>query len=289
MSSPPRFTQSFANIALRTFSYIGTEAPSRSPCFSLYLIQRGGGSIRLSHALHDLKAPALLCLNPYERASFAAEREISGRLLQFHANFFCIETHHHAVGCNGVLFNEIYEVPLVKLRRDSFAEFDRLMRNIDEELRRREVAHLELLASSLKTLLIKATRLKLAQQGADGWAATRRPDELRRLREVLEAHYRSMHSPAEYARLLGMSHKRLAQLVKAHHHKTLSDLIRERVMNDAKWHLLHTAKPVKQIADEVGFNDEFYFSRLFKRSFGCSPIVFREREIEIRKNADLSM
>ena len=274
---------------MRRFSFTGAGKPERSPCFALFLLEQGSGTIRVGDATHEFRAPALLCLNPYERAVFAVKRATCGWVLHFHANFFCIETHHHAVGCNGVLFNEVYEVPLVKLEPGSLAEIERLMLAIDDELRHRDLAHLEVLVSSLKILLIKAARLKLAQQGTGGLAATKRPEVLRRLRELPETSYQRLHSPSEYARLLGISHKTLAQMVKEHFHKTLSELIRDRVMKHAKWQLLHTLKPVKEIAYEVGFEDEFYFSRLFKRSFGCAPTAFREHETAFRAGSNLSM
>ncbi len=66
-------------------------------------------------------------------------------------------------------------------------------------------------------------------------------------------------------------------------------MIRERVLKQAKWDLLHTLKPVKQIAAELGFADELYFSRLFKRATGCAPTFFREYETAIRGGSNLSM
>jgi AraC-like DNA-binding protein len=59
-----------------------------------------------------------------------------------------------------------------------------------------------------------------------------------------------------------MTPKSLGKLVKAHLHKTLTELIRERILREAKWEMLHTTKPVKQVARELGFEDVFYFSRL---------------------------
>ena len=44
--------------------------------------------------------------------------------------------------------------------------------------------------------------------------------------------------------------------------------------------LKNTEKPIKQIAFELGFEDENYFSRVFKQKFQVSPRVYRR---EIRK------
>jgi AraC-like DNA-binding protein len=117
--------------------------------------------------------------------------------------------------------------------------------------------------------------------------APRIPPILERLKKLIEEHYRSMHRPAAYARMLGMNPQALGKLTRTYFHKTLTDLIRERILKHAKWQLLHSLRPVKEIAYEIGFEDEFYFSRLFKRATGCSPQFYREYETEIRGGKNL--
>jgi len=280
---------SFQSIALQRLSFSGTFRPPRTPCFSAYLLEKGRGQVQVDHAPHLYHGPCLLFLGPYQRCVFSPKTATSGSLLHFHANFFCIETHHHAVGCDGVLFNEVYEIPLVELSRETLDDFAKLVSWMGQEAQGHAVAHTEVLVSSLKLLLIKATRLKVQQQSSANVSAAGRPEVLRRMRELLESGYQKEHRPSEYARMLGVSSKTLANVVKKHFHKTPSELIRDRVMKHAKWQLLHTLKPVKQVAFEVGFDDEFYFSRLFKRSFGCSPLFFREHETELRGGSNLSM
>ena len=109
------------------------------------------------------------------------------------------------------------------------------------------------------------------------------------MQESIETHFRLRHAPADYAKLLSIAPKSLARLVKTHLRKTLTALIRERIVKQAKWELLHTVKPIKQIAMDLGFDDIFYFSRLFKRVTGCSPTFFRDYETEIRSGRNLSM
>jgi len=52
-------------------------------------------------------------------------------------------------------------------------------------------------------------------------------------------------------------------------------LLRYRI-NKAKEQLLDSTKPIKQIAYESGFSDPYYFSRLFKKYEGLSPLLFRK-------------
>jgi AraC-like DNA-binding protein len=106
---------------------------------------------------------------------------------------------------------------------------------------------------------------------------------------LVEQHYRRLHAPAEYAELLNMTPKALARFVHAQFGKTMTELVRERLLIDAKWELLHTLKPVKEIAGALGFADELYFSRLFKKATGRSPSDFREFETAIRGGSNLSM
>lgn len=53
-------------------------------------------------------------------------------------------------------------------------------------------------------------------------------------------------------------------------------MIQERIALEAKKLIHLTHKPIKEIAQELNFEDEFYFSRYFKKEVGVSPKKFRE-------------
>ncbi len=269
----------------------GVVEPPRTNYFAVYWIAEGAGEFWADTAQRPFGPASLLFFVPYQYLRFALSRPVRGELVQFHANFLCVETFHAEVGCSGALFNDPYGAPLVALDQSASDEVAALLARLHREQADRDLAYNEAMLSYVKVLLIQATRWKSPAPAAcaPGGADAQRHPVLAPLSELIEAHYCALHAPSDYARLLHMTPKTLGRIVKEHLGKTLTDLIRDRVLTHAKWELLHTLRPVKEIAREVGFNDELYFSRLFKKATGVSPKFFREFETEIRGGSNLSM
>lgn len=262
--------------------------PHRCNYFTILWIGEGRGRYHAGLSDYRFEGPAVLFSNPYQTFFVESESAIQGTALQFHANFFCIETYHEAVGCNGVLFNDIYGEPVVAPDGNLAAELGSLLAQMKREFQSGGLAHAEMLVAFLKVFLIKATRAKLdGEMPSDAPPAI--PPVVERLAELIEQNFQTKHSPADYAAALHITPKALGKLVKVHFGRTTTDLIRDRLLKHAKWQLLHTRLSVKEIAWEVGFPDELYFSRLFKRATGFAPTAFREFETAIRDGRNLSM
>ena len=53
------------------------------------------------------------------------------------------------------------------------------------------------------------------------------------------------------------------------------DVVNARVVHEAQRELVYSSLSVKQIAAELGFEDEAYFGRFFKKHTGQRPTDFR--------------
>lgn len=271
---------------------LGAEptSPARTNYFCVYWIEKGRGSFWVDAACHPFVSNALLFFVPYQRIRIEPGTAIRGELIQFHANFLCVETFHAEVGCSGALFNDPYGSPALALENETRDDVTDLIARMRREDAERGMACDDAMLAYLKVLLIIASRAKSPATGAcdTNHAALRHP-VLAELKQLIEANYCTLHAPSDYAQLLHVTPKTLGRIVREHLGQTLTDLIRGRILTHGKWELLHTLKPVKQIARELGFGDELYFSRLFKKATGFSPTAFREFETEIRGGSNLSM
>lgn len=246
--------------------------------YSLIWIESGHGRAKADVSTYDFMANTLFAFVPYQPFMITGGDGLKGTVLHFHPDFFCIHKHHAEVACNGILFNNIYQPPYVTLDLAAENTFSMLIGQIRTEMHNPALAQYELLISYLKIFLITASRLKAAQQQLASTPATetREPFILQTLKEAIEKDYKTKHSAGEYAEALNISSKALAKITKSYFNKTISDLITERIIIEAKRELYLTNKTVKEIAYSLGYQDEYYFSRFFKTNAAVSPQMYRE-------------
>lgn len=249
----------------------------RNNYYSLIWIQQGNGKLKADFSEYNYSDNCLLAFSPYQPFMLIPENDVNGIAIQFHPDFFCIHKHQEEVACNGVLFNNIYQPPVVAIDHKTIATFKMLIQQMKTEMQIAELAQYELLISYLKIFLINASRIKTAQQNVvkNTISTLQEPFILQSLKEAIEKNYKEKHTASDYAAILNITSKALAKLTKTHLNKTLTALISERIIIEAKRELYLTNKPVKQIAYELGYEDEYYFSRFFKTNADISPQIYR--------------
>ena len=250
----------------------------RNNYFSLIWVTNGPGKLKADFTEYEFEENSLFAFSPYQPYMFSVDTNVKGIAINFHSEFFCIYKHHKEVSSNGVLYNNIYQPPFVKVDESSTANFEMLCEQIKTEMQNPALAQYELLVSYLKIFLITAARLKIQQQPQVKAILTdnKEPFILQKLKDAIEENFRTKHSPSDYAGMLYISPKALAKITKAYFNKTLSNLINERIIIEAKRELYLTNKTVKEIAYELGYEDEYYFSRFFKINADVSPQLYRE-------------
>ncbi|PSW20470.1 cupin domain-containing protein [Photobacterium sanctipauli] len=94
---------------------------------------------------------------------------------------------------------------------------------------------------------------------------------------LIDNHYADEKKTDFYAKHLSVSNKRANEIARQHCGKTISRLVHDRVMLEARRDLAFTTKTVKQIAHDLGYDDVAYFCRFFRKMADESPLDFRQR------------
>jgi AraC family transcriptional regulator, transcriptional activator of pobA len=97
-----------------------------------------------------------------------------------------------------------------------------------------------------------------------------------KFKELLHKRVRTNHLVTDYASLLNVTPNHLNKTVKEITFKSTSKWIDETLVTEAKVLLFQTNDSVNEIAFELGINDPSYFSRLFKKYEGVTPMAFRK-------------
>ena len=268
------------NLAFKLFSFEDNsyfDHLQRNNYYSLIWITEGNGKLKTDFSEYDFGSNSLFSFTPYQPFMFLSTF-IRGMAIYFHSDFFCIHKHQTEVTCNGVLFNNIYQMPFVLVNESLQNTLNKLIEQIKAEMQDPGLAQYELLISYMKIFLISASRSKTEQQptAMQSKKGNKEPTILQNLKEAIEKDFKSKHTPGDYAALLNISPNALAKITKKHFNKTLTDLITERIIIEAKRELYLTNKSVKAIAHELGYDDEYYFSRFFKKNTDIPPQVYRE-------------
>lgn len=269
------------NLAFKIFSFEGNCAfdhIQRNNYYSLIWITKGSGKVKADFSEYNFTERTLFAFSPYQPFMFITDEHLEGITLQFHPDFYCIYLHQKEVACNGVLFNNIYNPPFILINELSASTLNMLLEQMKIEIQNQALAQNELLVSYLKIFLITASRLKTEQHPKVKRAVEelKEPFILQNLKDSIEKDFKTKHSAKDYADALNISSKALAKITKSYFNKTLTELISERIVIEAKRELYLTNKSVKEIAYELGYDDEHYFSRFFKTNAEVSPLMYRE-------------
>ena len=243
---------------------------------ALYLPQ--GCRIKVDFTIYDTTGPALFFISPNQLLSIEGLCSDSGYFIFYNQDFYCIQIHDEEVACDGLLFNNINNMPMTAIPDEEVFFINFLFSQLESEFRLRESSHEEMLRTYLKQLLIKSTRLwKQQHLGGALTDQNNDPDAFRQFTQLVEAHYKQKHTVADYADLMIVAPKTLTHKFKRMNLPTPNDVIKNRIILEAKRLLVHTAMTAKEIAYELGYDDPAYFSRLFFIKTGDSPSAFKSK------------
>jgi AraC family transcriptional regulator, arabinose operon regulatory protein len=109
-------------------------------------------------------------------------------------------------------------------------------------------------------------------------AAPELPPAVVKALEQMRLYYHKPTRVAELASMAGMSESHFSRMFKAAMGTSPIDWLRRERINQAKRRLVESSDAIKEVAQQVGYSDQFFFSKDFKRMTTLTPTQFRQTE-----------
>lgn len=234
-----------------------------------------GATIQVDFQEFTMETDTLLFINP--KVIIKPCETVNGQLIYFNRDFYCIEIHDQEVACDGILYSNVFEIPFIRLDGIQSENIRNLIQEIKAEMANEDSNTEEMLRILLKMIILKSTRIWKEQHQLADNAQHADVQFLRKFSKLVEQHYKTHHTVADYADLLFVTPKNLSKKIGLISKTTPNDIIKQRIILESKRLLAHTKMTVKEIAFSLNYEDDAYFIRFFTKHTGLSPVSFRKQ------------
>jgi AraC-like DNA-binding protein len=237
-----------------------------------------GYSLTVDFKRFATKKNTLFFINANQYFQLEQAAPAKGYFIYYNRDFYCVQIHDEEVACDGLLFNNIYGMPMTVLSSRDDGLVNLALQNILAEMSGRQSAYEEMIRTYLKQMIILATRIWKQQQLGDlKENPTGDIQFFRTFSRLVEIHFREKHNVADYADLLGVAPKTLSKKFNRLRLTQPNDIIKERILLEAKRLLAYSSLSIKEIAYDLGYDDPAYFNRLFSTRTGTTPAAFKKQ------------
>ncbi len=244
--------------------------PMRMPGHSLLFLKSGEANMNIGLEKYTLSAGEILVVPAGQIFSFDQPDVNTGYICNF-PNEFLIDKNFqfqadHFPFLDAAANHRINDLP--------FQEFDSLFENLDLEYTARGLQRISIVKSWLILILQK---LNYECGNLIRNPSSTLPGHFIKFKQLLGVSFKEQHRVSFYADKLNMSPGHLNKVIRDASGKSPSVWIEEMLLLETKAMLAQTDFSIQQIALSLGFLDQSYFGRFFKKHTGVSASAYRKR------------
>lgn len=263
----------FIELDRETVLQLGHEIkrPHRHLYQEIIWVRQGTAEHLLDGDIVEFPAQTLLIVPKGRIHRFVPSPDCLGCVIRFKEEFLPNPSH--------LLFSQFSGHTAVPLAGEQAAGIEAYLALLRREYKNDDPYHLNALRYLLAAFVARLEELRLL-------GAMVMPQDFRRTLNVwtrfnvlIEQNFKIRHDVGFYASELGLSPRKLGEVVKLYTGRYVSDVIDERLITEAKRLILFSDITIKEIAFELGFEEHSYFSKVFKKLTGTTPSDFRPKPV----------
>ena len=243
----------------------------------LYLTQ-GEGDVFINDARYKVYSPALILIPSQNVHGFQFSTNIDGPVVT--------AAQKSLESMASVVMPELVSVlrkPAILQLEESSRHAEALMPlflGIEREWRVHAVGQVAAGMSLVMALLVQVARLSNVLESPRMAHNSRKAQQIEKFRALVDEHFRQRRPMAYYASEMGLTAGHLTRLCREVLNVSSQDVVNARILHEAQRELVYSGDGIKQVANLVGFVDEAYFTRFFRKHMGLTPSEFRVRALQ---------
>ena len=263
----------FSSLAKHLQEHLFIREPHKHNFYIVLFVTHGTGTHTIDFKEYEVKPGTFFFLTPGQVHSWELSKDADGFVIFFTHGFYA-RAYPDRLLIDFPFFNALLNNPVLSISEENENELIPILNRLEQEHKQSKFLREMLLSRYLDILLIELARLyqpnddKISSSGKDQRL-------LQNLEKLINLKYKEHKPVAYYAEQLHVTTKHLHTVCKNSLNKSTKELIQNRVLLEAQRLLVHSDLTSSQIAAELGYFDNTYFFRFFKKHTGSTPEQFR--------------
>ena len=243
----------------------------RHTYFEIVWVMQGKGFHTIDFEKYEFSGPCLFLLHPKNIHSITKQGESQGGVLKFNTNFFYGDNDENDFILKYGVFDGIDKLPVINLTDEETDIIKSLFDRMLQEYKSDTAFAATSLVAYLKIFLLEIFEIKKKHVEK---SCFQQVDFIRyrKFLHLLDINFKTHQNVSFYADHLKVSSRTLGSLVKKFTGNSSQDLIKERLLLEAKRLLFYGEHSVKEVAYILNFQDAAYFNRFFSKNTATTPI-----------------
>lgn len=237
----------------------------RNDFCQIILLQNGGGKHQVDFKNHLVSKNNIYLIYPYQLHQIELEKSSKGLVLSFSLDFLAqLSINHYSLANIGYLSLDEQEIPV----------YVDLLESLAVHLNSDTTVDYTIATNYLSIFLLKIIGKNISREPSSIC------DEVKLFRKFhssIEANFKRKRTIKDYETELGVTYKKLNEVVKRKTGKTALQLIHDRLLLEIKRLLFHTQLSQKEISYELNFDSAATFNQFVKKQTSLTPAEIRQQ------------
>jgi AraC family transcriptional regulator, transcriptional activator of pobA len=240
--------------------------------YEIIWIEKGKSRQVIDYVDYQISPGALFFISPGQLHVFEEWKPVVGVSIMFTEDFLLLNHPNKDRLFELSFLDNFYSNPVLRPDKKSLAEIQQTIHQLSSEKKRNDYS-LAMAQALLQVLLLQIQRSIDSQ--AKNVISKKYIVIYKKFKNLIDVHFTKNLSVSDYASMLAITQHHLNHITKEVTGKTATDVIRARVILEAKRLISFTDHSISEIAAELGYFDSSYFAKIFKAETGSSPMEFK--------------